>query len=188
MSGGYMSGGYESGGYESGGYESGGKRRVMHKRKTVHHRKPCRRGRGIFEGEGEDFEGGGFLEDLGNGLLQGLQGVANIVGPAAQLAAQYGGREMRRSHHRMPSHMEHRMHPAHHMNKTHHHVYGGLEDDFAEMGLDGEGYMGGATHHLRHYKRKHAPAAKHNPKSLRAAVKKMTKAELQRALVKAVKG
>lgn len=185
MSGGYMSGGYESGGYESGGFESGGKRRVMHKRK-VHRKKPCRRGRGIFEGEGEDFEGGGFLEDFGHGFLEGLQGVASVAAPIAQLAAQYGGRQMRR-HRRMPEHMEHRMHPAHHMNKTHHHVCGGLEDEFAAMDLDGEGYMGGATHHLRHYKRKHIPVAKHDNARLRAAVKKMTKAELQRALVKAVK-
>jgi len=53
-------------------------------------------------------------------------------------------------------------------------------------GLGGYG-LGGSTAHLRNYKHHHAVEEKFHKKELKAAVKKMTKAELQHALLREIK-
>lgn len=149
-----MSGGYMSGGFES-TCQHGGKR-VMHKRKA-----PRGHG-GIFESD-IDYEGGSIFDEI----VSGISNVAQAVGPLASLASKFGAG-------RLPMHMQHRMHPAHHMMKTHH-ARGGesLAEQFDELNLDGCGYK----KPIKHVKKTRGGAVP-------AAIKHMTKAQLQRALVK----
>lgn len=141
---------------------SGG-RRVLHKKKAV--KKPMR-GRGVFETD-LDYDGGGFFDDV----LSGFSSAAQAIGPIAQLVGHLGAGKM---HKKMPKKMPKKMHMK----------GAGLEDDFAALGLDDGGFSSGG---YAVGGRKKMMMMESPEEAMRAKIKKMTKAQLQRALIKASK-
>ena len=181
-----------------------GKKKPAYRKRPAHHKRPYRGRGGIYSGtDDEDFEGGNFLDDLedfGHGFVQGLQGVAQVAAPIAQLAAQYGGaRLVHPMHHMMKEHvMHHKMHPGHmmhpHMGMLPHHMRdrghpmhvmgrmhhgGSLADQFDALALTDGGYMSGG-------KRRTTKKKTTKKTAVKKALKKMTKAEMEKLLMKSM--